>query len=91
MNDVHRAHCTTSIVENPLLVEVQVLAGQFLVQLRDDVAHHGAGVVSMGGNGALGQVMQMRRLEDVEPLEVFVEIDEQGREERQDESEDGEG
>lgn len=84
MNDVHGAHCTTGIVENPLFVEVQVLAGQFLVQFLDDVVDHGTGIVSMGGNGTLGQVMQMRRLEDVEPFEVFIEINEQGSEERQD-------
>jgi len=75
MNDVHSTHCTTGIVENPLLIGVDVrlqlvLAGQLINDVLDD----GAGVVAMGGNAALGEVMEMVQVEDVEAVQVLLQI-----------------
>lgn len=51
------------------------------VQLVDDVAHYGAGVVAVGGDAALGQIVQVAGVEDVEGLEVLLEEVDDGAEE----------
>ena len=90
MDDVHGAHCTAGIVKNPFLLLVHVLAGNLLVQLRDDVVDHGAGVVTMSCNGTLREVMQVVGLEDVELLETRIEDGVEGREEGQEDREEAE-
>lgn len=86
MDNVHGTHSTTSIVKNPFLVLVDVLAGNLLVQLRDNVVHDSASVVPVCCNGTLREVMQVIRLEDVElfqtRVEEGVESREQGQEDR---------
>ena len=70
MNHVHGPHGATGIVENPLLVEVHVGLSGGRLQVCDDVRDDGAGVVAVLGDGALGEAVQLRWLEDVEALEV---------------------
>jgi len=87
MDDVHRAHGTTGIVENPLLLDVQVLRSNLLLQLRDNEVDDGAGVLAMGLDGALREIVQVLRVEDVELLQARVEVavdgGEQGQEDGQ--------
>lgn len=92
MDDVHGAHGTTSIVKDPFLVEVDEAAGRGLgVQLVDYVADNRARVVAVGGDAALGQVVQRVGREDVEGFEVgFEKVDERAEhaDEQRKESED---
>lgn len=74
MDDVHRAHGTTSIVENPLLLDAQVLGSNLLLQLGDNEVDDGAGVLAMALNGALRQIVQVLRVENVELLQARVEV-----------------
>jgi len=87
MNDVHGTHSTTSIVENPFLVLVQVVTGNLLVQLGDNEVDHRTGVVAMSLNSALGEIVQVFGIEDVELLktsiEVAVQCSEDGHEDRE--------
>ena len=90
MNDIHGTHRTASIVENPLLLLVHVLAGNLLVQLSDDVVDNAARVVAMGSNGALREIMQMILVENVELIETSVEIGVKGREKGQEDGDEAE-
>lgn len=72
MDDVHGAHGTTSVVKDPFLVEVDV-GGMQAVELGHDVVDDGARVVSMGGDGALGEVVQVLVVKDVELFQVLLE------------------
>lgn len=87
MNDVHGTHSTTGIVENPFLVLVEVVSGDLLVQLGDNEVHHRTGVIAMSLDGALGEVVQLFGIEDVELLKTSVEIavqrSEDGHEDRE--------
>lgn len=74
MDDVHRAHGTTGIVENPLLLDAQVLRSNLLLQLGDDEVDDGARVLTMALNGALRQIVQVLRVEDVELVQARVEV-----------------
>ena len=90
MNDIHGTHRTASIVENPLLLLVHVLAGNLLVQLSDNVVDNAARVVAMSSNGALREIVQMLLVEDVELVETSVEIGVKGREKGQKDGDEGE-
>lgn len=87
MDDVHRAHGTTGVVENPLLLDAQVLGSNLLLQLGDNEVDDGAGVLAMALNGALRQIVQVLRVENVELLQARVEVavdgGEQGQEDGQ--------
>lgn len=74
MNDVHGAHGTTGVVKNPFLVAVEMRARGLLLQLGDDKVDDGARVVAVGGDGALRQFVQVRRVEDVELIQAGVEV-----------------
>lgn len=74
MDEVHAAHGTAGIVEHPLVgvvvaVGVDVLRVP-LGELPHDVIDDGARVVAVGPYAALGEVVQLVHLEDVEALEV---------------------
>lgn len=74
MDDVHGPHCAAGVVEDPLLIQVDMVGeGGLAVQLADDVGDDAAGVVAVGGDGALGEVVQVVRVEDVEGLEALLE------------------
>lgn len=73
MDDVHGTHGTTSVVEHPLLIVVDVgrdLAA--VVQLVDDVLDNSLGVVAVGSDGALGHIMEVIGIENVEGLETLL-------------------
>ena len=73
MDDIHGAHGTAGVVEHPLLIVVDVGGGLGPVrQLVDNVLDDGAGVVAVGLDAALGQVVEVVRLEDVEGLEALL-------------------
>ena len=81
MNDVHGAHGTAGIVENPLLVEVDVLGdGGAVLQLVDNVLDDGAGVVAVRRDSSLGHIVEVVRLKDVEGVEVLLKQVDDGRE-----------
>lgn len=88
MDDEHGAHGAAVVVEEPLLLQVDVV-GVHLVQLRGDVVHNGARVISMSGDAALGQVMKMFQLKDVERLQVAIQHVEEGRQRRDQHRDDG--
>lgn len=83
MNDVHRAHGATSIVEHPLLLGAQILLTNLLLQLSDNEVNNGAGILAMSLNSTLRQIMQMLRVKDVELVEARVEEAVQSREQGQ--------
>ena len=56
MDDVHAAHGAAGVVEDPLLIEVNILGVQ-AVELRNDVVDNTARVVAMGRDSALRQVV----------------------------------
>ena len=91
VNNVHSTHGTTSVVEYPLLLKVQVLSLKLLIQLVDDVLDNGARVVSMRRDGALRNIVQMGRVKDVERLEMLIEVVEERGESGKEYSEDCEG
>lgn len=74
MDDIHGSHCTASIVEDPFLVQVDVPAGQLLAQFGDDKVDDGTSVVAVSPNGTNTQVMEIFRVEDVEPLQMGIEV-----------------
>ena len=90
MNDIHGTHRTASIVKNPLLLLVHVLAGNLLVQLSDDVFDNTTRVVAMSSNGTLREIVQMLLVEDVELVETSVKIGVKGREKGQENSDEAE-
>lgn len=73
VDDVHGTHGTTSVVEHPLLIVVDVGRNAVaLVQLVDNVLDNGLGVAAMGADGALGQIVKVLGIEDVEGLETLL-------------------
>lgn len=84
MDQIHAAHGTAGIVEHPLVrvvVSVRVnVARVSLSKLAHDVIDDGAGVVAVGRNAALGELVQLVHLEDVEALEVALQQHDDGRE-----------
>lgn len=89
MDNVHGTHSASSIVEHPFLLQIEILPLKFLIQLPHDIVHHGARVVAMRGNGPPRQVMQVLRVEDVEPVEVLVQVVENRGKEAQHDRKDG--
>lgn len=90
MDDEHGAHGAAVVVEEPLLLQVDVVRVH-LVQLRRDVVHNGARVIAMSGNAALGQVVQVVQLEDVERLQVAIQHVNAGRQSRDQDRDDSQG
>src|SRR3954471_10021174 len=83
VNHVHGAHGTAGIVEHPLLLGAQIVGADLLLELGNNEVDDGAGVFAMGANGALGEVVQVLGVKDVELLEARVEVAVDGGEERQ--------
>lgn len=73
MDNVHGAHCAAGVVEDPFLVLVEVGVADLFVQLGDDVLDNRASVIAVGGNCALGHIVQMVLVKDVEVLQAGVE------------------
>ena len=76
MYDVHAPHGAARIVEKPLVRVVMAgvdVLGVLLVQLGHDVLDDGGGVVGVGGDSALGEVLELVHVEEVELLEVLLE------------------
>jgi len=73
MNNIHRAHRAPRIIKNPLLIQINVTPRELLAQLARDKRHDARCVVPMGGDGAEREIVQIGRVEDVEPVEVGVE------------------
>lgn len=88
MDDVHGAHGTAGVVEDPVLLEVDV-CGRPLAELGDDVGHDVARVVAVGGDCALGHVAQVVNVEDVEPVEVLLDQPDDRRQQAGHDGEDG--
>lgn len=72
MDNIHGAHCTTSIVEDPFLVQVNVSAGILLAQFRHDEVDHGTRIIAVSTDGTETQIMKMCRIENVEPLQMRI-------------------
>lgn len=90
VDDVHRAHGTAGIVEHPLLLEVQVVGANLLLQLSDNEVHDGVGILAMSLDGALGELVQILRVENVELVQTRVEEAVDGGEKRQEDSQQAE-
>lgn len=80
MDNVHGPHGTAGIVKHPLLVEVDVRR-QLLVQLIRNVLDHGARVVPVLGQRALGHVVEMLQVQHVKLVEVLLQHVENRRQE----------
>jgi hypothetical protein len=72
MDDVHATHRTTSIVEHPLFVQID-MARVETVQLCHYVVLDGTGIVAMLANGAFGEVVEVVLVEDEELVDIPVE------------------
>ena len=70
VNHIHSAHGATSIVENPLLVEVHVGLGRGVLEVGDNVGDNRASVVAMLRDCALCKVVQLCWLENVEAFQI---------------------
>jgi hypothetical protein len=69
MNDIHGAHSTTSIIENPLLLQIQIRAhGVDGGQLRHDTLDDDGGFVPGGGGPARVRVRERRLLHGAQLL-----------------------
>src|SRR3569833_1056945 len=74
VDDVHSTHGAAGIVEEPLLIEVDVTRrARLAIELVNDVAYHGPGVVAVSRAPPLGQVVVLSRLEDADVFLVFLE------------------
>ena len=76
VHDVHAAHSAAGIVEEPLVRVVMMgvdLVRVLLVQLGGKEADDSGSVVRVGGDGALGEVLELVHVEEVELLEVLLE------------------
>lgn len=91
VNHVHGAHGTAGIVEHPLLLSAQIVGANLLLELGNNEVDDGAGVFAMGADGALGEVVQVLGVKDVELLEARVEVAVDGGEECQEDGEEAEG
>ena len=72
VDDVHRAHGTAGVVEDPLLVHVDIIR-VLSMELVYDVRHDASCVVAVRFDASLGQVMQVVRFEYEEAVDIFVE------------------
>ena len=91
MNDIHGSHGSSSVVENPFLLQVHISTGDLLIQLGDNEVDHGTSIVAMGSDGTLGQVVELGGCEDVEGLQVRVQEEIDGREDGEDDGPPGQG
>lgn len=91
MDNVHGAHCAAGVIEHPFLLLVHVVARDGVVQLADDEVDDAAGVVAVGGDGALRDLVQLAGVVDVELVEARVEEAVQRGEQRQEGGEQTEG
>lgn len=91
VDHIHGAHGTAGIVEHPLLLGAQIVGADLLLELGNNEVDDGAGVFAMGADGALGEVMQVLGVKDVELLEARVEVAVDGGEESQEDGEEAEG
>lgn len=73
MNNIHRAHRAPRIIKNPLLIQINVPPRKLLTQLARDERHDASCVIAMSRDGAEREIVQIGRVEDVEPVEVRVE------------------
>lgn len=87
MDDVHGAHRTTSIVENPFLLVAQVLGADLLLHLGNDEFDDRARVIAVGLDCALREVVQVLWVEDVELFQACVEEAEQRSEKGEEDGE----
>lgn len=87
VDHVHGAHGTTCIVEDPLLLGAQVVWTDLLLQLGNNEVDDGTGVLAMSANGALGEIVEMVWVEDVELLQARVEESVDGGEQGQEDGE----
>lgn len=85
MNYVHGTHCASGIIEYPFLIEIYIASRQRCAQFINDICDDRRRVVSMGGDGANGEIVQLGGSEDVEIQEVCFEIRDQRAEKCQDE------
>lgn len=74
MDNVHSAHCTTGVIENPFLLRVHEGARHRLLQLLNDVFDHAAGVIAMVADCALRDLMQLLLVENIELLQTRIEV-----------------
>ena len=73
VDNVHGTHGTTSVVEHPLLIVVDVGSNALaLVQLVDNVLDNGLGIVAVGADGALLEIVKVLGVENVERLETLL-------------------
>lgn len=73
MDDVHGAHGTAGVVENPLLIVIDMFCGSGAgAQLVDDILDYGARVVAVGLQASQLEVPEVVDLEDVEGLEPLL-------------------
>src|SRR3569833_118051 len=89
VDDVHSTHGAAGIVEEPLLIEVDVTRrARLAIELVNDVAYHGPGVVAVSRDPPLGQVVELSRLEDAEVIQVLLDDEDQSAERGHDDGED---
>ena len=90
VDECHAAHGTACVVEHPLFVVRGVGVDGAAVggeELGDDELGDTLSIVSVCGDGALGEGVQLLVVEDVEGLEVLLEEDVDGHEDAEDGSE----
>jgi len=73
MNNIHSTHRAPCIIKNPLLLKINVPSRKLLAQLARDKRYHSRGVITMSGDGAEREIVEIGGVEDVEPVEVGVE------------------
>lgn len=91
VNHVHGTHGAAGVVEYPLLLGAQVVGADLLLQLGDNEVDDGAGVLAVGADGALGHIVQVLWVEDVELLKARIEVSVDGGEQGQENGEIAEG
>ena len=80
MDNVHGTHGTTCIVENPFFIQIDVGASGALTQLSHNLGDDCTCVVAVVGDGALGQIVQMVLVENVEAFQIlFDEVNKGGK------------
>lgn len=88
MDDIHGPHGAAGVVEHPLLVQVDMAGrARLAVQLVHDILDDGSRVVAVRRDAALGEIVQVVRVEDVKGLEMPLEEVEDGAEHADEERE----
>lgn len=91
MDNIHSAHSTACIVEDPLLVKIDIAPWHLLTELAHNEVHNALGIIAVGSNCPLSEIIQLFWREDVEPIEMRIQKVEKHREHRDDDCENGEG